>query len=138
MSKLSTTSSVEPRSDVNSGTISGLLSAIASVIDLTSVPGTVVAATSVAAANLTNSSVTSVASGAIPSTAQEYKKDSQCKKMNFSLKLEKKIGKNNEDAKSCLMQFAQYAKCYGFDAETKASVFSFHLQDHARIWYNLL
>ena len=36
------------------------------------------------------------------------------------------------------MQFAQYCTCYGLDAETKANVFSFHLQDHARIWYNSL
>ena len=134
----STTSSAEPGSNVHSGTISGLTSA--SVIDLTSVPRTVVAATSVAAANLTISSVPSVSSGASSSTvtAQESQKNSQSKKMNFSLKLEKFSGKSNEDAKSWLMQFAQYSTCYGLDAETKANVFSFHLQDHARIWYNSL
>ena len=130
--------SVKPSSNFNFGTFSGLLSTSASVTDLTSVPKTVIAATSLAAANLTNSGVPSVISRTIPSTAQESKRDSQSKKMNFSLKLEKLSGKNNEDARSWLIQFAKYSACYGLDAETKANVFSFDLQDHARIWYNAL
>ena len=82
----STTASAEPDSYTHSGTISGLSSACTSVIDLTSVPGTLFAAAPAAAANLTNFCVTSASPGVVSSTAQEHKKDSHSKKMNFSLK----------------------------------------------------
>ena len=133
----STTASAVPDSYIHSGTISGLSSVGTSVIDLTSVPGTLSAAAPAAAATLTDTCVTSASPGVVSSTAQGHKKDSHSK-MNFSLKLDKFSGKSNEDAKSWLLQFAQYCTCYGMDDETKANVFSFHLQDHARIWYNSL
>ena len=108
-----------------------------SVIDLT-VPKTAVAATSVAAAAST--SVTNIYSGSVSSTStgQDSAKNNTSKKMNFTIKLDKFHGNGTEDAKSWLMQFAQYSSCYGLDDATKANVFSFHLQDHARIWYNSL
>ena len=134
----STTASAEPDSYTHSGTISGLSSVCTSVIDLTSVSGTFSAAAPAAAANFTDTCVTNAPSGVVSSTAQGHKKDSHSKKMNSSLRLEKFSGKSNEDAKSWLLQFAQYCTCYGLDAITKANVFSFHLQDHARIWYNSL
>ena len=78
-------------------TISGLSSVGTSVIDLTSVPGTLSAAAPAAAAYLTDTCVTSVFFGVVSRTAQGHKKDSHSK-MNFSLKLDKFSGKSNEDA----------------------------------------
>ena len=56
--------------------------------------------------------------------------------MNFSLKLDKFTASNNENAKSWLNPFIQYGQCYELDDQTKTNIFSFHLQDHAQIWYH--
>ena len=73
-----------------------------------------------------------------PVTRQKKEEDNKSKKMNFSLKLDKFSGACNDDAKSWLLQFAQYCTCYDLDDKTKTNIFSFHLQDHAKIWYNAL
>ena len=77
-----------------------------------------------------------------PATGQRAERDQnrdvKSKKMNFSLKLDKFTGSNNENAKSWLSQFIQYGQCYELDDQTKANIFSFHLQDHAQIWYHSL
>ena len=78
-------------------TISGLSSVGRSVIDLTSVPGTLSVAAPAAAVYLTDACVTSVSFGVVSSTAQGHKKDSH-RKMNFSLKLDKFSGRSNGDA----------------------------------------
>ena len=77
----------------------------------------------------------------IPSTietSQERDTRNKSKRINFSLKINKFSGACNDDAKSWLSQFAQYCSCYDLDNKTKTNVFSFHLQDHAKIWYNSL
>ena len=84
----STTASAEQDSYTHSGTISGFSSEGTSIIDLTSVPGTLSAAAPAAAAYLTDTCVTSASSGVVSSTAEGHKKDSHSK-MNFSLKLDK-------------------------------------------------
>ena len=71
-------------------------------------------------------------------TSQDRKTRNKSKTMNFSLKLDKFSGACNDDAKSWLSQFAQYCSCYDLDNKTKTNIFSFHLQDHAKIWYNSL
>ena len=58
--------------------------------------------------------------------------------MNFSLQLDKFSGACDADAKSWLLQFAQYCTCYDLANKTKTNIFSFYLQDHAKIWYNSL
>ena len=47
-----------------------------------------------------------------PVTRQKKEEDNKSKKMNFSLKLDKFSGACNDDAKSWLLQFAQYCTCY--------------------------
>ena len=73
-----------------------------------------------------------------PAPNKNTDQDSKSKRMNFSLKLDKFSGACNDDAKSWLLQFDQYCTCYDLNDKTKTNIFSFHLQDHAKIWYNSL
>ncbi|CAG2213164.1 unnamed protein product [Mytilus edulis] len=56
--------------------------------------------------------------------------------MSSSLKIEKFKGDNSQNPETWLNTFKQYCSFYDLTKQKSAESFPFHLEDHARIWYD--